>query len=94
MAAQPFLPCLGLDVTANCICEIHSLELYGKNRNTVNKLSSQEIKIPADLNPQLVGVKQVSSLCAMQQPPPNGSTTLENVSFYLSSVPLRHPKNY
>ena len=32
--------CIALDVTANCICEIHCLALDGFDLNTYHKLSS------------------------------------------------------
>ena len=41
---QIFLQCLGLDVTANCICEIHCLVLNGLDLNSVHKLKSKEEK--------------------------------------------------
>ena len=37
-----FLEYLALDITANCICEIHCLALDGFDHNTVHQLSSKE----------------------------------------------------
>ena len=39
-----FLEYLALDVTANCICEIHCFALDGFDLNTVHQLSRKEKK--------------------------------------------------
>ena len=52
---QHFLLFLALDVTASCICEIHSLAVDGFNINGVHKLSSKEV---LGFNPGLPGGKQ------------------------------------
>ena len=39
-----FLQYLALDVTANCICEVHCIALDGFDFNTVHQLSSKEKK--------------------------------------------------
>ena len=59
-----FLYYLALDVTANCICEIHCLPLDGFDLNTVHKLSSKEKKSGRnwDSNPGLLGKKPVICL--------------------------------
>ena len=63
---------LALDVTVNCICEIHCLALEGFDLNTVHKLCSKEknsrrekSRWSRDLNPGLLGGKH---LCATQPP--------------------------
>ena len=55
-----FLWCLALDVTADCICEIHCLALDGLYLNTVCNLSSKEKKSwrSRDLTLGLLGGKQ------------------------------------
>ena len=47
-SGENFLKYLVLDVTANCIREIHCLALDGFDLNTVHKLSSKEKKILAE----------------------------------------------
>ena len=58
---------LGLDVSANCICEIHCIALDGFDTNTVHKLSCKDKKSQQSLdsNPGQLGGKQVCFLCAM-----------------------------
>ena len=57
---------LALDVTANGICEIHCIALYGFDLNSVHKLSSKEKS--RDSNPGLLGGKQECYLRATQPP--------------------------
>ena len=63
-----FLWYLALDITANCICEIHCLALDGFDLNSVHKLSSKDKKSQQsrDPNPGLLGGKQGYFLCAKQ----------------------------
>ena len=44
---------VALDVTANCICEIHCLALDGFNINTVHKLSSVEKNSQREISAEL-----------------------------------------
>ena len=65
-STNSFQRCLALDITANCICEIHCLALDGFDLHTVHKLSSKEKKIlPV---PGLLGGKQETFLFARQSP--------------------------
>ena len=65
-STNSFQWCLALDITANCICEIHCLALDGFDLHTVHKLSSKEKKIlPV---PGLLGGKQETFLFARQSP--------------------------
>ena len=65
-----FLQCLNLDVTTNCICEIHFLALAGFDLNTVRKLSRKQEKSwrSRDSNLGLLGRKWECFLCATQSP--------------------------
>ena len=70
-----FLLYLVLEVTADCICEIHCIELDGFDVNAAHKLSSkvknsqrEKSWLSRDLNP--LG----SFLCVTQPPPPPGHT--------------------
>ena len=70
---KPFLLYLALDVTTNCIREIHCLALDGFDINTIHKLSSKEKNSQGekswrgrDLNPGLLDVKQECNLCAIR----------------------------
>ena len=72
---KPFLYYLDLDVTANCICEIHCLALDGFDLYTVHKLSSKEktsqrekSRPSRDLSLWLLGGKQERFLCATEPP--------------------------
>ena len=49
-----------MDVTANCICDIHCIAIDGFDLNTVHKLSSQEKKsqLRRDSNPGLLDGNQ------------------------------------
>ena len=69
-----YLYCLTLDVTLNCIKEIHCLALDGFVLNTVHKLSSKDKKsrLGLNLNPGLLGGKQERFLCATQPPKTTG----------------------
>ena len=64
---------LALDITANCICEIHCLVLDGFDLNTVHKLSSKEEKSwrswDSNTGLGLLGGKLGLFHCAMQAPP-------------------------
>ena len=61
---------LALDVTTNCICEIHGITLDGFNLNTAHKLSSKEKKILTEpgFKPGAASWKQECYLCATQPP--------------------------
>ena len=63
-----FLDYFALDVTANCICEIHSIALDGFDLNTAHKLSSYETQAGWDSNSGLLGGMQECYLCATQPP--------------------------
>ena len=63
---QSFLYYLALDITANCICEIHWLALDGLDLNTVHKLRSKREDYPPsqDSTLGLLAGKQECFLCA------------------------------
>ena len=63
-----FFSYLALNVTANCISEIHYIALDCLYLNTVLQLSSKEKKsqLSRDSNPGLLSGKQECYLCAMQ----------------------------
>ena len=92
--SQIFLWYLVLDVTANCICEMHCLALDGFDLNAVHKLSSKEKKILAE-----PGFKPGAAGCFLWATQPTRPTrfqwpTLTISKFELSSLELNSQRQF
>ena len=89
-----FCSTLAMDVTANCICEIHCLALDGFNLNSVHKLSSKEKKSKAEpgIKPRAAGWEAIMlPLCYAAPYTPNVKAdpqgrSVKTIQFGCSSV--------